>query len=465
MAAPGRAWVFRSGLAAVALIAIAARVAAARGDLWLDEIWSIRFAELAGSAAGVFTRLHHDNNHHLNTLWALVVGDGGPALAYRLVAVVSAGATLALVALRPLRGGRFESLAATVLVGASFFLVQYGSEARGYAPAIFFATAAYLALDAHLRTRRRTWAAAFAAAAVLGILSHLTFLFILCGLLAWAAVEIARARRPLDPIALALLAVPVVALGALWLVDLREVAIGGGPPYDVFGLLRELLAAVFGLPRGPLELLAAIPLLAAAYELVALARARDGRAVFFAVAFLAPAALIAVHRPAFLATRYFAVCVVPLLVLCAASLARLARRGLAGRVAAILLLAAFAGANALPVRDLVRDGRGRYREAIAFLVASAPPGRVSVGSDHDFRNGIVLAYHARDVSGWQRLDYVPAGEWRPGSPEWVFRHDLTPGAVPEPRFIGENGRAYALVRSFPHAGLSGWTWSLYRLEP
>ena len=51
---PRAAW----WLAAAALVLAGAvvRVLGARGDLWLDEIWSMELARVAGSAVGVFTR-------------------------------------------------------------------------------------------------------------------------------------------------------------------------------------------------------------------------------------------------------------------------------------------------------------------------------------------------------------------------------------------------------------------------
>ena len=40
-----------------------------RDGLWLDEIFSLRVARAVGSWWDVFTGVHSDNNHYLNTLW------------------------------------------------------------------------------------------------------------------------------------------------------------------------------------------------------------------------------------------------------------------------------------------------------------------------------------------------------------------------------------------------------------
>jgi hypothetical protein len=51
------------------LLSSALIVAAARGDLWLDELVSLSFARNAHSIADIFVRFPYDNNHPLNTLF------------------------------------------------------------------------------------------------------------------------------------------------------------------------------------------------------------------------------------------------------------------------------------------------------------------------------------------------------------------------------------------------------------
>ena len=50
-------------------------VAAARGDLWLDEIWSLLFVRASRSVTDLFARFRHDNNHLLNTLFLYYLGE------------------------------------------------------------------------------------------------------------------------------------------------------------------------------------------------------------------------------------------------------------------------------------------------------------------------------------------------------------------------------------------------------
>ena len=85
----------RSVWVPIAILSVGAllRFAAARGDLWLDEIWSIDIAREAGSLLGVLAT-RHDNNHPHNTIWLLAAGGSGSALdsaaKHRLVSTMNA---------------------------------------------------------------------------------------------------------------------------------------------------------------------------------------------------------------------------------------------------------------------------------------------------------------------------------------------------------------------------------------
>jgi uncharacterized membrane protein len=437
-------------------------VAAARGDLWLDELWSLQLAR-AHSALDVFWGIHHDNNDYLNTLWMMLGGDGAPPLLERALSVAAGVGLVALGATAPLHRERLEGALTALLLAGSRFLVHYGSEARGYGPALFCALAAFVALDRYFRTRAQRWAWAFAVTGALGVLSHLTFVFVLTGAGVWIAVDLVLTRRA----ALADLAAfltPVLLLGFLWLVDIRFLAVGGAPRYEGAAVLPDLSAATLGLPDGPLRWLA-VPFAAlAAFELVALARARDLRAWFFAGAFLAPLSYLAVLQPEHVWPRHFAVLVPLFLVLVGAGLARLAALGVAGQGAVLAALVVFSAGNALQLASLVRDGRGHYRAAVELMLSHSPPGPITVGSFNDFRNRMVLDDQARRLGVESRIVYVKASELREDPPQWLVMHDFA--VAPKRReYLDVASHIYALVEVFPYAGLSGWTWLVYHQIP
>jgi len=51
--------------------------------------WSVRYVRAAGGPVGIFTRINHDNNHHLNSLWLYLVGPAAPPLLARALAIVT----------------------------------------------------------------------------------------------------------------------------------------------------------------------------------------------------------------------------------------------------------------------------------------------------------------------------------------------------------------------------------------
>jgi hypothetical protein len=462
----GAAW----WAAAVVIVAAGAalRFLAARGDLWLDEIWSLEQARVAGSIVGVFTRVHHDNNHHLNTLYLLAMGPATAPVVLRLASVVAGTLTVALAATSEARLDRYFALTWAFLLSVSYILVHYSSEARGYSLALLFAVAGYAAMERFLVTHHPAWAAGFAAAATLGILSHLTFLYALLAFECWAGVVALRSRRvrALRSGLVVTLGLPLAAFFLLWVVDLRHLTVGGGPEYRLTEVIRDLLRASFGIPRGAWEWLAIPVLGAAVLEVIRMARARDDRWVFFVVVILVgPCVVLLLTRPAYLAPRYFLVTVPFLLWLTAESVARLARSGRIGVAAAVALLAAFLVGNGLHIARLLREGRGHYGEALEFIARSEPGKVVTLGSDNDFRNGVVVGHFYPPFAGAPRLRYVRIGDWTDSAPSWVLVHHFDENPPPDAAVMGPTGRFYDLVRIFPYAGLSGWDWYLYRVRP
>src|SRR5215469_11679415 len=126
----------RSWWAAVGALALAGfilRVRAAQGGLWTDEAWSMIYAAKARDPIGVFLRINHDNNHHLNSLWLQAIGPAASPLLARVPAIVAG--TLAIPVAASLFGRRSKAagIVAALLFAIAPTFVAFGSEARGYA--------------------------------------------------------------------------------------------------------------------------------------------------------------------------------------------------------------------------------------------------------------------------------------------------------------------------------------------
>jgi hypothetical protein len=463
-----------ASLVAIALLLAAgtiARIWVAGGELWLDEIWSLSFARDMTAPWQVVTAIHHDNNHPLNTLWLWAVvkiaGPHAPPLMFRLLPLVTGIGTIALIFWTERHTAERDAPAApwlaAILAATSFLGLVYSTEARGYAPAAFFALAAFAYVRQHrMETARDRFV--FAALCALGILSHLTFLFVYAGLAAWTFVRYGGApwRKWL-----ALHQLPAAAIAGVYLIDARRLVYGGGPPFSISDVMGRALSQLAGGPAsGTWRIVAAAAIvLLIAHGLTIVARTRREEAVFFATALvLAPAAVLTVYHARYLDVRYFFVLFPFVWLLGARALANLAASSRTGRLAAVSIAAlSFAGNvhNALP---LLRDGRGHYMEIVSTMAQLTSSETITVGSDHDFRNSLVLEYYAEKLPRDRRVIYVPSGSWTPESPEWIVTHDFGPPrseATQTPHQSLDFPR-YVPVRCVPYAGISGWNWCLYR---
>ena len=119
---------------ALTLAGLALRIAAAQGGLWTDEAWSMVYAQQARDPIGVFLRINHDNNHHLNSLWLQAVGMHASSVLMRAPAILAGSLMIPAAALLFAKRSAAAATAAAALFAFSPIMVTYGSEARGYAP-------------------------------------------------------------------------------------------------------------------------------------------------------------------------------------------------------------------------------------------------------------------------------------------------------------------------------------------
>ena len=466
----------RQRIALIALFALAAaiRVAAARGDLWFDEIWSLSFARELDAPWEVLTRIHHDNNHPLNTLALYLTlkaaGAHAPAIAYRVLSLVSGIAIVPVLYWldqQPLdRRSRPRLWCGAIVGGLSFLAIVYSSEARGYAPAALFAVVAFAIVrrDGVEFTRNRRLA--FTLACALGVLSHLTFVFVYAGLALWTLVRAVRAEPPGWRRWIALHMLPAACLAGDYLVDVRKLSYGGGPPFRIGEVVsRTLSLAVNGPAAGGVRNVAAgvtagILLLAIA-DLYA---QKDDEWIFFATTLLlAPASVLLMYHARYLDPRYFFVVMPFFWLLAARSLARTWSRGVGGRVVAATFVALYVIGGVAHAAPFLRYERGDYSAAVETIARLSARSPITIGSDHDVRNRMVLDYYGEKFPAACRLIYVPADAWDRRGPDWFVTHEFDDGGeagVP-PASIVVNAIEYRLVRSFPYGGISGWTWHLY----
>ena len=466
-------------LMAVASFVVGAvvRVLAAQNDLWFDEVWTLQLLpERVHSFGDVFTNLKHSNNHHLCSLWMWLVGQNASALVYRLPFVLASIGTVALAGFIGARRSWLEGCIAVILTSWSYLLIHFGTEARGYSLAIFFALLAWYALQQFEERRSWIWTIVFWSAVVLGFLAHLEFVICFAGLAAWALWRLARHRSKWRQGVLdlfALFTVPVVLLLAFYFVAIRGMEVARGDPYRLWPLLIKTASYMFGGP-GSGAVAGIIALLAVASIYVVLVYRmfeRDDRWIFYAVVIVVPLVVIAIQRPEQLYVRYLVISVAMSLLLLSSAYAATLRRGFAELAIGLALLALYVTGNATNTVNLLRFGRGQYVAALLFMETHSNDKTVLITSTSsaDLGNGLLVNYYKGYFDRPDDLQYVDQAMLKEDyartngfslGAEWLILHsdDLT---IQPPRVTDEYGNSYQLVTIYRFSDLSGSNWLLY----
>jgi len=439
---------------AIVLMAALLRLPGLFTELWLDEIRALSNVAAIGSAAEVFTGIHHDSNHWLVSLWMYAVGRDAPFWIYRLPSFLAGIAAVLLVGWLAEADGSKRWLA-MLMTATSFPLVFYSSEARGYALAALSGLALLSCLVRWTENGGMRWLTGYGFAASVGILSHLSFVLVLAAAVVFSLVLAGRGRLSFGN-ALAVQVFPLLLFGALVGIDLRYLGIGGGTREPPVAVLAQTASLALG---GPIEgrgvlLFAALSTVVLAVELARRVvrywpnrRSKEPRSylwVFFAAAALLPIWVALALDPPFLFPRYFLVSIafVPLLVASFASSL--------GRPWSVLLVGAWLAMNGYALARFAEEGRGRYQEALRFLLDSSEAAVVTVASDHDLRNERLLGFYRKRMGEeGKRLRYVGA-EGSGDADFWIGSYE------------GSRCDSCVLLRSYPSSALSGARWVLYR---
>jgi len=411
------------------LLAIVIRVPGIVQDFWFDEAWSwLLVQQLVASPLDVLTRAHIDNNHPLNSLFLYLLGGHATWVVYRVPALMFGIASVALAGRILSRRGRAHAMVATILTGCSYPLIVYSSEARGYAPMIFFVLLAIDAYDRYLVTRAWLALATFWAAVVLGFLSHLTFVHAYGAILVWTGHEARKRRGEFG--ALAELAgsqsVPLLFVAALYLVFIRHLHVAGGEPAPLLSVLAETAGATLGTPPRGVWLWIAIAalVLVVGGGLRTIRRIDPGLFVFFLAGIMIVPGLTvliefqraALVEPRFF-PRYFLVSITLCLLVGAWMLGEQLQHGAMRRLVAVAVIAANVLGNLWQAAAFIRYGRGHYREALAYMARETPDANIRVASNSELRTRVLLAFHGRSLPAGRMV--ISMGARRPTWTRWT----------------------------------------------
>ncbi len=456
------------------------RAAASTGDLGLDEAWSLRLVAQVHGLGRIFWGISHDNNHLLNSAWLYVLGQDRQVWLYRLPAVVFGTLTVPALARFCWRKSPAAGVIAAVLCAVALPLVDFGSEARGYA-GLVLATVLALdeadrAVDAALsgdraRCRRASWR--LGAAVGFGALCHLTMAYPVAVLGLAGLARLRADRRRLRPALAAatrivwpaaVLSLPAVAAVLAGILVRGRFTIGDAAPFSLDALLHGyggMMLLMTGLSDdapGLLGVAGALALLAvgARHRLVG----RGSIVLGIAALVVLPGAMAAARLPNVGYCRYFSVCGLVLLAVMAEALGTVWNAGPAGRRRAAAAVVAMATGSLLLDGFAIRTGRGGFDETLAIMRAE---GGLRYATDHPVMADLLLGGAARH-EGPAPVP-VPEAAFCAAPPDWyiaIGTLDLRPDATVT---RGAGCRViYTMRKPFAASPLSGTQSTLYRKE-
>ena len=441
-------------------------VAAARGTLWFDELLSLQWARSAQHPWQLLELYRHDNNHPLNTLWLMLVGEDRPPMVYRLLSIVAGLGALVLVWLAARRISARFAWVPLLLAATSFPLVLYASEARGYAPAIACLLGAWLVVSTRGESGLVWRVPGFWLLCIGAIFSHGTSLVILASLGLYFLVD-RRAQganwaRLTGGVAL-WFGLPLVVAAAFWFFYLRPMIIAGGPEYTLLVVLAHFFGYALGRPGagGGHLVLALGGLLLTAAALV-FGRFPDlATRVFFVGAVLVfPALSLAATDTTYLYFRYFLVSLPFFYLLGAPLAAQIAGLARGWRVLGAVALTTVVLGQAPRLAQLIALGRGDYVTALRVVAESSSPVKTMV-ANNEMQVGFVLAHSKKSHPELGPLVLVPQRQAADQPAEWiVYLTQDDPPASPQP-LIFLHGSSYCFVSIHRSAPVSGAHWSLY----
>jgi hypothetical protein len=457
-------------LVMLSIVALLLRLYAATDNFWLDEIFTYFLAmDQVHGVTDIFSGIKVEHQL-LATLTMYLLGDQMNWEWYRLPSVISGTGTLALMALVGYRRMRAAALIVTLAVAAvSYPLVVYSSEARGYAPAAFFSLSMFIFMETYRRHRNQLYLLGFWSTSVIAVLYHPAAVCIYFSLGLWSAVREWRLGGGLPQVVreLALChAVPLAFMAWLYFTIMRQWGSVGGDILPLARVIADTMAAALGLPMQVEYRLGALflggTLVTAGLVILARMIRSDVWIFYFSALLLTPALMLGVNSRPYVYVRYFFVLFPFFYLMIGETMDAIARKSEAARTAVVGLCLLMLVGHTLSTADFLRVGRGDYLDAVTHMAANTPWPNVTVGGDHDFRNGLPIYFYSRYLPKNRNLVYLSLDAWPPEGPDWFLIHNTCSEDFVPKRFVQARGGIYRLEKSYPVLGLSGVGWHLYR---
>lgn len=455
------------------------RLWCARGDLWLDEIWSYRLAAQAQSMLDVMFALPYDNNHVLNTLWLKLVGTHVPSPVTRLPAILYG--TLSILAAWGI--GRRDSKSGGVIFALifafDFAFLDFESEARGYAGLILAFLAGFYGVE-NILSEKNTDAnlTLFGLSICFGALSHLTMIEPAGIFWLYFALSIWQ-RDGLNPVAIrkiahvsgaALLGLAPVVLGLAVTLAPGILHVGRITPFSLEGFMDGLSlmgGAALGFPDDARRTVAAPVFLLVIAGLVTglLCYIPRRRRLFYILTILVlPAIHIALHIRNLQLARFHLTTALALAVLGAEATSVAWARSRLSRNIALAAILGFLICQTAAIAQFSVALRGNYKSAAVLMSQDGPSTFIVIPELVQGETAAVVRWYS-PIPQLLTTSQTPDCS-RP--PDWTLENIPANQAYSISQIItvktGTCGWTYRFAQAFPSFGLSGYTWLLYSIR-
>ena len=453
------------------------RACAARGELWLDELWSVvTVRQTIKSPIEIITVLKLDNNHFINSLWIWLQPDSALDFDFRLLSVISGSLGVMFAAAICRQQSRLSMWVGAIIIGTSYLQVHYSSEARGYGPLCAAVLGAVWSDRKSRQSPGIIWEISWSLSCLLGFLAHAAFVqywlsavLLTCWSLFRPRPNTTSAKNLVSmvaPVAFRI-ALPGALFVWIWRTNLSQMQIAGGSVAAYWKVIVETMSlSVGGSPSLSEAVVGAGVMLLAGILVVRFLLKTEPHDAFLLISssVVVPAMLLVVMNRQDIYPRYFLVGTLLFQLSLARWIASLLETGdgplrkyrlLAG----CALLAAFVLANATLDRQLIVLQRGHYQAAIHWLQEHATSDRILLGVDHPFRHRFPMGYYVARTEIGERLQVTTSPELLP---DWLLVHDPNHAAHPPEMIASASGVQFQLQQIFRSAPLSGWDLLIYR---
>jgi len=470
---------FQFVLISIMCIGALLRVFGIFNDFSLDEIWSYNIFKNYSSLFDALTRSKDENAHPITLLFMYFLGDRSGWWVYRLLSLIAGLATLIVIYNHVREKKRVEALTLSLFWSLSYLMVLYASEARGYAPMLFFVLAAWLQLRKFIDSGRLFYAITYQLALILGICSHLSAIQFFLASVIWSTFILSRykPRFALSKIALAhLLSVVFVALVFFsYIVNLQK---GSGNIYSPFDLIVNIFCVSFNapilsprnVPIGIFSMLlcifVAILLFRGIFEMWK--RADAEWSFYLLIIFIVPTVSVLAMQRLTLEPRYFLIPIVFAYFLGAKVIQGYFDQDFLSRCMAVTLLVAFTMGGFFYFKDFLRYGRGEYLKALTYIAQKSfdesreaeEKHPVLVAGNFDFRNRMIIDFYKKYLPQTVELIYVDDNDVPVNALSWYLLQSQDWG-YRAPEDLRVHGQKFKLTRNYPIAGGTGFAWYLY----